>query len=84
MTQRTLFLLLSLAGCRYLGPVSPQITPERPALLGNASDPTRQAQLPGRPCVVECGPGHHCDEQSAQCVADAVSNSGDAGVKWLP
>lgn len=83
MTHRALFLLLSLAGCRYLAPVSPQVSPERPALLsgGNASDPTRQTQLPGRRCVVECGPGQHCDEPSAQCVADKPL---DAGVRWLP
>lgn len=83
MTQRSLFFLLSLASCRYLGPGSPQVTPERPALLGNASDPTRQAQLPGRACVVECGPGQRCDERSAQCVAEEPSK-GDAGVRWLP
>lgn len=87
MTQRSLlFLLLSLCGCRYLGPVAPQVSPERPALLsgGNSSDPTRQSANPGRACVVDCGPGHHCDEKSAQCVADDLPSSSDAGLRWLP
>lgn len=85
MTQRSFILLLALTSCRYLAPLTPEVTPERPSLLssGSSSDPTRQSALPGRPCVVDCGPGQHCDERSAQCVADAVTKS-DAGVRWLP
>ena len=83
MTQRlSLICLLSLGGCRYLAPVSPQATPTRPALLGNTTDPTRQAPLPGRACIVDCGPGRHCDERAAQCVTDQLTS--DAGLRWLP
>ncbi len=85
MTQRSLVFLFALASCRYLAPATPEVSPERPALLssGNPSDPTRQAAMPGRACVVDCGAGQHCDEKSAQCVADPVGKR-DAGVRRLP
>ena len=83
---RCFLLALFLCGCRYLGPVSPEVTPDRPALLSNGgeSDPTRQQRVPGRPCVVECGPGYRCNERTAQCEADVKPSTRDGGLSWLP
>jgi hypothetical protein len=83
---RWLLFAMVLSGCRYLGPVAPQVTPERPSLLsgGSPADPTRQPPLPARRCVVDCGPGHHCNEKTAECEADPDHQPRDGGVLWLP
>lgn len=88
--RRVLFVaLIGLAGCRYLTAATPSVSPERPGLLasgGDSSDPSRQpASLASNRCGVDCGPGRHCDEKTASCVADPVRAGGDdGGVRWLP
>ena len=87
MTRCALALVSWLSSCAALVPATPQVNAQRPELLqsGGASDPSRQpARLPGRPCVVACGPGFRCDERSAQCVADPLAPGGDGGVRWMP
>jgi hypothetical protein len=79
-------LCLLLVGCRYLAPAMPEYTAEHPALLANGptGDPTRQAQPPGRPCVVECSVGFECDAPTATCVPVKSAGARDAGPAWLP
>jgi hypothetical protein len=79
-------LLLLISGCRYLAPAMPEVSPERPALLssGNTTEPSRQQQQPGRPCVIDCGPGKWCNEKTAQCEVARAEPARDAGVPWLP
>jgi hypothetical protein len=80
-----LLAMLVLSGCRYLTPAMPEVTPGDSRLLpnGNLSDPTRQAQVPGRRCVVACAPGFVCDDQTASCVPEKGAPL-DAGPAWLP
>jgi hypothetical protein len=85
MTRRYL-LCLALVGCRYLVPSTPQVSPERPALLagGNSVDPQRQPNtLPGRPCIVACSPGYRCN-QDAVCEPEPFVTTRDAGLSWMP
>lgn len=84
---RHLLICLTFAGCRFLGPATPEVSPERPGILstGGSADPSRQpAQFPARRCVVDCGVGLHCDERTAECVPDSVPARRDAGPAWLP
>jgi hypothetical protein len=86
MKHNPLLLFLLLSGCRYLTPAMPEVSAERPALLagGDKSDPTRQQAPPGRPCLVECGPGQRCNEKTAECEVVAKPKPEDAGIPWLP
>jgi hypothetical protein len=83
---RCFFLCVVLCGCRYVGPVTPQVSAERPELLstGDPTDPTRQPQLPARRCLVECGAGFRCNQRTAECEADPAFVARDGGVPWLP
>jgi hypothetical protein len=83
---RCLLLCLTFVGCRYLGPATPEVNPERPALLSgdNSADPSRQPrQLPGRPCLIECAPGYRCN-RDAVCEPDLSAPRRDAGLSWMP
>jgi hypothetical protein len=88
--RRVLFVaLISFAGCRYLTAATPSVSPERPGILAsgnNPADPSRQpSSLASNRCGLDCGPGRHCDEKTASCVADPVrAGAGDGGVSWLP
>ena len=83
---RCYLLCLTLVGCRYLVPATPDVSPERPGLLstGNSADPGRQpSQLPGRPCIIECAPGYRCNPD-AVCEPDPSATRRDAGLSWMP
>lgn len=84
---RSFWLCLLLSGCASFSLMStPQVTPGNPGLLGpTPADPGRPPrQLPGRACVLECGVGHHCNEETAKCEPDLGPPRPDAGVPWLP
>ena len=84
--RRSLFVMslaVTLWTCRYIGPLAPLRSDNRLPSTGPTSDPTRQAPLTSRRCLVECGPGYVCNEPLAECEL-AKRAVLDGGPSWLP
>lgn len=89
MRPTLLFFTLLASACITLSPPMPAVTAENPNLLsnGNPTDPTRQQQQVGRPCVYACKEGYACNPHSGVC--EPLSHTTevdrpDGGPAWLP
>jgi hypothetical protein len=81
-------LLLAFAACASLTAPMPAVTPGNSNLLAtgnNGTDPNRQVQTTGRPCVLACMNGYKCNPNTGGCdpVITPVETR-DAGPAWLP
>lgn len=84
--RKTWLLATVLLSCRYLAPAQPSWSPARPYDPPTATA-TNPASAVANRCGLECGPGFHCDQKTALCVADTApvtSSPADAGPAWLP
>ena len=65
----------------------PQVTPGNSNLLSNGdpTDPNRQVQTQGRPCVLQCMKGYRCNPKTGGCeVVAEPMEARDGGAAWLP